>query len=145
MTCQHCVARVEAAILAVPDVVSADVHLDAGRATVSGGLPHEVIAAVEAAGYGARPRAREPESCELPAAPPETGSAAAQGGYRIDIDDMTCASCVARVEKAVLGVDGVQDASANLVEGAAYVVGGDPQQVVDAIVDQGYPAALRAG
>ncbi|MFZ0470902.1 MAG: heavy metal-associated domain-containing protein, partial [Thiogranum sp.] len=39
MTCQHCVARVEAAILAVPDVVSADVQLDAGRATVSGGLP----------------------------------------------------------------------------------------------------------
>ncbi|MCG6865079.1 MAG: heavy metal translocating P-type ATPase [Thiogranum sp.] len=144
MTCQHCVARVEAAILAVPDVVSADVQLDAGRATVSGGLPHEVIAAVEAAGYGARPRAREPESCELPAAPPETGSAAAQGGYRIDIDDMTCASCVARVEKAVLGVDGVQDASANLVEGAAYVVGGDPQQVVDAIVDQGYPARKAA-
>jgi Cu+-exporting ATPase len=49
---------------------------------------------------------------------------------------------VARVEKAILAVDGVIDASVNLVEAAAYVVGGDPERVVDAVSDQGYPSHL---
>jgi Cu+-exporting ATPase len=49
---------------------------------------------------------------------------------------------VARVEKAILAVDGVIDASVNLVEGAAYVVGGDPEHVVGAVTDQGYPSHL---
>ena len=146
MTCPHCVARVSKAILAVPGVQSADVQLEPGRALVSGALPHQVIAAIEAAGYSARPRSQEPPSCALPdsdatvAAPvrPPTG------GYRIDIDDMSCASCVARVEKAILSVAGVNEAAVNLVEGAAYVQGGDVQAVINAVIDQGYPARPAA-
>ena len=57
---------------------------------------------------------------------------------------MSCASCVARVENAIRAVDGVAQASVNLVEGAAYVVGGEPQRVVAAVTDQGYPAQLAA-
>jgi Cu+-exporting ATPase len=63
-------------------------------------------------------------------------------GYKLAVEDMSCASCVARVEKAILAVDGVTDASVNLVEAAAYVVGGDPERVVDAVTDQGYPSHL---
>jgi Cu+-exporting ATPase len=58
----------------------------------------------------------------------------------VEIEAMSCASCVARVEKAILGVDGVSRASVNLVEGAAYVVGGEPRRVAGAVTDQGYPA-----
>ena len=91
----------------------------------------------------ARPQAQEPDHCDLPAATSRPVSqAATDTGYRVAIDDMSCASCVARVEKAILSVDGVHGASVNLVEGAAYVDGGDPLQVVNAIVDQGYPAQL---
>ncbi len=55
---------------------------------------------------------------------------------------MSCASCVARVERAILAVDGVTEASVNLVEGSAYVVGGDPDRVVEAVRGQGYPSQL---
>jgi Cu+-exporting ATPase len=140
MTCRHCVARVEKAILAVPGVREAEVRLEPGGASVSGGRPHEVIAAIESAGYTARPRPQEPAACALPETPPPASAPAAPGSYRIDIDDMSCASCVARVEKAILAVDGVREASVNLVEGAAYVLGGAPGQVVAAVTDQGYPA-----
>jgi Cu+-exporting ATPase len=44
------------------------------------------------------------------------------------------------VEKAILAVPGVTEAAVNLVEGAAYVRGGDRQAVVNAVIDQGYPA-----
>jgi Cu+-exporting ATPase len=140
MTCQHCVARVEKAILAVDGVRSAEVQLEPGRARIAGGLPHQVIAAIEAAGYTARPLAQQADSCALPQTAPATPALAAPGSYRLNIDDMTCASCVARVEKAILSVTGVREASVNLVEGAAYVVGGDAQQVANAVIDQGYPA-----
>ena len=140
MSCQHCVARVEKAILGVPEVRWADVQLEPGRARVIGGLPHEVIAAIEAAGYTARPHAPQADSCALPPTPRTPPVPAAPGSYRIDIDDMTCASCVARVEKAILSVAGVREASVNLVEGAAHVVGGEARQVAQAVIDQGYPA-----
>ncbi len=144
MTCQHCVARVEKAILAVPGVETAEVDLESASARVEGGQPHAVIAALGEIGYEARPQADSPPSCEL--TPPAEQSAAAapvaglSGAYRIEIEDMTCASCVARVEKAILAVPGVRSAAVNLVEGAAYVKGGAAEDVVNAIVDQGYPA-----
>ncbi len=140
MTCQHCVGRVEKAILAVDGVDSVEVQLEPGRARITGGLPHQVIAAIKMAGYAAHPLAQQTGSCELPQTPPVAPAPAAPGSYRIDIDDMTCASCVARVEKAILSVAGVHEASVNLVEGAAYVVGGDAQEVANAVIDQGYPA-----
>ena len=66
-----------------------------------------------------------------------------EDAYRIRIDDMSCASCVARVERAILGVQGVQAVSVNLVEGTADVDGGDPAAVVDAVTHSGYPAWFR--
>lgn len=140
MTCQHCVGRVERAAAAVDGVTGVVVDMDAGQAYVTGGQPHQVIEALANAGYPARPVAEEPDSCEIIDRPSDTSTPITAGAYRIDIDDMTCASCVARVEKAIRTVDGVRKASVNLVEGAAYVVGGNAQAVANAIIDQGYPA-----
>ena len=54
MTCSHCVAAVEKALEAVPGVESADVLLEAGRATVlHEGAPGALVAAVEGEGYEA--------------------------------------------------------------------------------------------
>ena len=57
MTCASCVARVEKAIKAVPGVRAASVNLATERAAVQGeGLDLQaILAAVEQAGYGARP------------------------------------------------------------------------------------------
>lgn len=142
MTCGHCVARVKKAIEELAEVRKVDVQLDPGRAFIEGATPHEVIKAVQAAGYDARPVPQEPESCDITETTPTATLKPPGGSYRIDIDEMSCASCVARVENAIRQVEGVEDAAVNLVEGAAYVVGGNPVQVVDAITDQGYPSRL---
>jgi Cu+-exporting ATPase len=144
MTCQHCVARVENAIRAVAGVQSVEVQLDRERALVRGAKPHQVIAAIEAAGYQASPVPKTPETCPVEPAGQHAAVETLPDSYRVEIQGMSCASCVARVENAIRAVDGVAQASVNLVEGAAYVVGGEPQRVVAAVTDQGYPAHLAA-
>lgn len=62
--------------------------------------------------------------------------------YLITIEDMTCSSCVARVEKTIHSVTGVTQTAVNLIEKSAQITGGDYQQVINAIIDQGYKARL---
>ncbi len=60
------------------------------------------------------------------------------------IAGMTCASCVARVEKAIRAVPGVADAAVNLATEQAAVhaaPGTDPQAIVAAVDRAGYEAA----
>ncbi len=59
MTCASCVARVEKALLRVPGVTTAAVNLATERARVTGTVadPSALVAAVEAAGFDARPLA----------------------------------------------------------------------------------------
>lgn len=101
MTCASCVRRVEKAIAAVPGVASANVNLATERATVQfNGVPEttSVLRAVEKAGYTPRIVTEE-----------------------IQIEGMTCASCVSRVEKVLKAVPGVADASVNLATEKATV------------------------
>ena len=65
--------------------------------------------------------------------------------HTLNIDGMTCASCVARVEKALGRVAGVQAASVNLATEQAQVqaeAGTDPQQLLAAVQRAGYEASL---
>ena len=143
MTCSHCAARVRHAAEEVAGVSSVHVDLEKGVLEVTGGRPHEVIHAVSEAGYQAEPIAEVPESCELPEKDDSAGeSRFLPDAYEILIDDMTCASCVSRVEKAIRAVPGVEEAVVDLVNGSARVVGGDPSAVMAAIIDQGCPARL---
>ena len=129
MHCASCVGRVEQAILAVPGVRTAVVNLVDKSATVEGGNPQQVMAAVHQAGYGA--------------SLVEEWRAARDNGYEIDILGMHCASCVSRVEQALLAIPGVTDAAVNLLEKKALVHGGLPALAVQAVLDQGYGASLR--
>ncbi len=61
----------------------------------------------------------------------------------IDITGMTCASCVSRVEKALLKVPGVETASVNLATERASVSGGDPYALIKAVEKIGYAASIR--
>ena len=65
MSCQHCIGRVEKAAQSVAGVLHIDVSLENNSATVTGGVPHQVIQALTDAGYPAKPLAEEPESCAL--------------------------------------------------------------------------------
>ena len=63
----------------------------------------------------------------------------------LDIEGMTCASCVARVEKRLQNVDGVS-AAVNLATESArvsYPDDVDEQQLVDAVRQAGYDARVR--
>ena len=69
------------------------------------------------------------------------GSEAPAARVVIPVDGMSCASCVGRVEKAVLAVPGVESAAVNLATGRASVAlgAGDAlQPVLDAIRKAGY-------
>jgi len=78
-------------------------------------------------------------SPELPAVPAHRLTLPVQG--------MTCASCVARVEKALKRAEGVLDASVNLATETATVdlaPGAAPRPAVDAIERAGYAVPERA-
>ena len=129
MTCATCVGRVERAIAGVPGVVVASVNLATERANVEfvdGRSDVGAVAdAVLAAGYTPVTQTTE-----------------------LTITGMTCATCVGRVEKALLKVPGVRSASVNLAAETARIemVGDVPAYVlVEAVESAGYTASARTG
>ncbi|MBT9518324.1 MAG: copper-translocating P-type ATPase [Methyloversatilis discipulorum] len=126
MTCASCSTRVEKALARTPGVVSASVNLATERATVEADASVDAAAlqaAVDKAGYVLRPQA-----------------------LRLNIEGMTCASCVARVEKALNKVPGVLSVSVNLAtETADIVSAADNLGALQAAVERaGYRATLPA-
>lgn len=66
--------------------------------------------------------------------------------FRAEIEGMSCASCVRRVETAAKVLPGVADARANLATGmieADLDAGADPHALVSALADAGYPARIE--
>lgn len=61
-----------------------------------------------------------------------------------NVTGMSCAACVARVEKAVNAVDGVTSCSVSLLTNSMGVEGtADPQKIISAVVEAGYGASLK--
>ena len=61
------------------------------------------------------------------------------------VEGMTCASCQARVEKAVSKVDGVQSCAVSLLTNSMGVEGSaDPNAVIKAVENAGYSAKLQS-
>ncbi len=141
MTCASCVRRVERALVGVEGVVEARVNLatESAEVELSASVPPARLAeAVRSAGY----RAELPDeaSTETPGDP---------GGARLllDVTGMTCASCVRRVERALVGVEGVAEARVNLATESAEVnldAPLDTSALVDAVRAAGYEAAIAA-
>jgi Cu+-exporting ATPase len=147
MSCQHCVASVEKALNDLPGVSRVEVDLEAAEATITGGSCESAITAVIQAGYQAclmpEQAGHESVSCAISSeAQPQSSDLSLEGSYQLAVEDMTCASCVAAVERAIRSVPGVEEVAVNLVEKRAQVLGGEPQTVVQAIIDQGYGARL---
>ncbi|MGQ0286035.1 copper-translocating P-type ATPase [Pasteurellaceae bacterium 22721_9_1] len=63
--------------------------------------------------------------------------------YHFLLTGMSCAACVAKVQKAIQAVDNVQYVQVNLAESTALVNGEiDPQHVIQSVVHAGYGAEL---
>ncbi|WP_374546578.1 heavy metal translocating P-type ATPase [Rhodoblastus sp.] len=127
MTCAACVRHVEQALKGAPGVLDAQVNLVGERADLTL-APDADLAAVAArvteAGY-------EPRLAH----------------FEFGVGGMTCASCVAHVEKALRSVSGVVSAQVNLATERAYVdafegaVG--PAALAEAVRRAGYEPILE--
>ncbi|MBN8629433.1 MAG: copper-translocating P-type ATPase [Rhodobacterales bacterium] len=123
MTCASCAGRVERALKAVPGVSSAAVNLATETAEIRGVAPADaLVAAVSAAGYDIAPRVQD-----------------------LSIEGMTCASCVARVERVLKAVPGVAEATVNLATESARIEGvADASALIAAVKGAGYEARIAA-
>ncbi|WP_343595824.1 heavy metal translocating P-type ATPase [Acinetobacter sp.] len=127
MTCASCVGRVERALRKVEGVADVTVNLATEQANIQSDMAldrHALVHAVERAGFGVY----EPEQ-----------------SIELNVQGMTCASCVARVERALKKVEGVQDATVNLATEKAVVQVqhlSDVQALIHAVEKAGYDAAL---
>ncbi len=81
------------------------------------------------------------------AAPAADAATAATETCTLDIGGMTCASCVGRVEKALLKLDGVADARVNLATEAASITYAPElvrlDELTAAVTKAGYTATPR--
>ncbi|WP_080408303.1 heavy metal translocating P-type ATPase [Burkholderia ubonensis] len=147
MHCGGCTGRVQRALAGVPGVVDAAVDLADRSATVRAHDtvdPARLVEAVSDAGYRATLReSADTSERHADAAATASPAAPATAPVELEIEGMTCASCVARVEKALAGVPGVTRASVNLATERATVdaaAGVTTAQLVDAVGQAGYQA-----
>ncbi len=129
MSCASCAARIEGALKRLPGVEEAAVNLAAERAEVRFDPAEASLEAIR--------RTVEGLGYEVPA-PQAQHLEAAIGG-------MTCAACVGRVERALRGVPGVEEAAVNLATGRATVTGAaDPAALKAAVEAAGYRWLIEA-
>ncbi|WP_298852327.1 copper-translocating P-type ATPase [uncultured Ruegeria sp.] len=125
MGCASCVGRVEAALRNVPGVDAASVNFATKSAQVAFDGPITALTeALDAVGY-----------------PAESSQA------DLSIDGMSCASCVAKIERALTSSPGVIEAQVNLATRTAtvnYATGATaPESLAQVITEIGYPARVQ--
>ena len=117
LSCASCAERSERALSGIPGVTEATVNVATKTARVSGEATAAALAAaVQDAGYTARTEVTV-----------------------LDVEGMTCASCVARIEAALDAVPGVVEASVNFAAGTAQV-----RSLSGAVTPEGLAAAVKA-
>ncbi|WP_348541764.1 copper ion binding protein [Sulfitobacter sp. R18_2] len=128
MSCASCVGRVEKALNALDGIGEARVNLTAETVRVT-----------------AHP---EFNAGELDAALVQAGYPARKTTHRLRLSNMSCASCVGRVERALLAVPGVLSATVNLASEEARVETLEDADLLPALRDAaakaGYPASVDA-
>ncbi|GGG80210.1 copper-translocating P-type ATPase [Salipiger pallidus] len=122
LNCGGCAGRAQKALAAVPGVSDASVNLANRMATVTGDTGSSTLRdALAKAGYPAR-----------------------ESRVTLGIEGMSCASCVARVEKALNAVPGVLAAHVNLATETADVTvlagSSDPAELARVVTEAGYTA-----
>ncbi len=108
MSCAACAARIEKVLAQTEGVIEAQVNFAAATARVRYEPekvdPKDLIAKIKEEGYELKPLSGKEEKVV------------------IRVGGMTCAACVARIEKALKRIPGVKEAQVNLAAGTATVV-----------------------
>ncbi len=126
MSCASCVGRVDRGLTAVEGIHDVSVNLASETARLVADDPDRIadaIAALDKLGYPAR-----------------------VASVTLNVESMSCASCVGRVDKALEAVPGVLDVNVNLASETAtvrYAEGAvTPAELIAASKDAGYPATV---
>ncbi len=123
MTCASCVGRVERALKALPGAAEVTVNLATERASVA--YDEERL-----------------DAARIAEAVREVGYTPVTAELEIGVGGMTCASCVARVERALKRLPGVLEAAVNLATERASVrylpAALGPEDIAAAIEETGY-------
>jgi Cu+-exporting ATPase len=129
LNCASCSGRAEKALNAVKGVDVATVNLAAETAQITyadPATPKALIDALSNAGYPA-----------------------ATQDVTLEIEGMSCASCVGRVDRALAAADGVLDVSVNLATETATIhyaaKATDVATLIKIATDSGYPAKVKSG
>lgn len=129
MSCASCVGRVEKALLAHSGIKTAQVNLATQTADIAFDAPVSVL--------------------DISDVLTRTGYPAQIETLVFSVSDMSCASCVGRVERALLALPGVIRAPVNLAAETVQivVVSGlySTQELIDTIKTSGYTAILAQG
>ncbi|RMH72920.1 MAG: heavy metal translocating P-type ATPase [Gemmatimonadetes bacterium] len=148
MTCKHCVQRVKNALEKVEGVLSATVWLEDNRAEVEFDATKTTVdtlaQAVIEADYGVTGWEMPEPPTEPQSSPPETGTRYTPARLQFAVEGMTCANCVAAVEKKLKTVPGVTAAVVNLANEKASVefdpTQADENTLFEAVKQAGYRA-----
>ncbi|MFQ7281934.1 MAG: metal-transporting ATPase, partial [Christensenellales bacterium] len=139
MSCGHCTAAVEKALLAVDGVQKAAAELEGQTVLVWLAKPvsdKALLEAVRGAGYEARSIERKKG-----ARAPEDKGEQSKMKKIVKVEGMMCQHCVAHVEKALRAVPGVEAVEVSLENKKATVTGDAADQaLLDAVTDAGYQA-----
>lgn len=131
MSCASCSSRVERALYKLPEIKQANVNLATERAHIEsdGDLdPQLIIQTIEKAGYQA--------TLILPK----------QQHVTLDIEGMTCASCVGRVERLIKKNTFVSQVHVNLATESAdiqFTQTANVAEILQSLEKAGYPAKQR--
>ncbi|ADJ26498.1 heavy metal translocating P-type ATPase [Dehalogenimonas lykanthroporepellens BL-DC-9] len=128
MTCAACVRHVESALQSVPGTADVIVNLALGKATLNFDPKQAALA-------------------DLKRAVEEGGYSATFDTARLSLSGLTCAACVAAVERAVGALPGVAGITVNLSAGSAQLEYAPPltslKEVIAVIRELGYEAAEK--
>lgn len=128
MTCASCVARIEKQVSKVPGVTEINVNLATESARLKVTDKNSISASIEAV--------------------KKSGYDVVTREVLIDIEGMTCASCVSRIENVLKKNPGVQEVSVNLAteKGRVKFIDGliDEESILKAVAKAGYKAVIAS-
>jgi len=134
MSCASCATRIEKGLNKEEGINEASVNLALERASVEYDEniknKNDMIKIIEDLGYGVIQNLQKEDINSL----------------NLNIYGMSCASCIARIEKSLNSLEGVRETSINLATEKAYVefdhLKLDPEQIISAIKNTGYESEI---